>query len=104
MELHTFSSLNKDFLSQYKGSMNDADIPVVYFNPDTIAHKKLAALSVEDVKKAFANDDLLVFTDTEKLRRFLVLQKWTAMNLLLMSSGNFGGLDYRTLSEEVLAL
>lgn len=104
MELHTFSSLNKEFLSQYKGSMNDADIPVVYFNPDTIAHKKLAPLSVEDVKKAFANDDLLVFTETEKLRRFLVLQKWTAMNLLLMSSGNFGGLEYHALSEEILAL
>ncbi|MBN1650977.1 MAG: peptidoglycan synthetase [Bacteroidales bacterium] len=102
MELHTFSSLNKDFLSQYKGSMNDADIPVVYFNPETIAHKKLAPLTVDDVNNAFENKDLLVFTDTEKLRLFLINQKWTQLNLLLMSSGNFGGLDYHALADDIL--
>lgn len=104
MELHTFSSLNKDFLSQYKGAINEADIPVVYFNPKTLEHKKLPPIMKEEVKKAFANDNLLVFTETEKLRAFLLNQRWEGLNLLLMSSGNFGGLDYHALSEEILNL
>jgi UDP-N-acetylmuramate: L-alanyl-gamma-D-glutamyl-meso-diaminopimelate ligase len=102
MELHTFSSLNKAFLSQYASAMDKADIPVVYFNPHTLEHKKLPPLSVEEVKKAFANEDLMVFTDTDKLKAFLLNQKWSKMNLLLMSSGNFGGMAYTELAEEIL--
>ena len=103
MELHTFSSLNKAFLSQYAGAMDKADIPIVYFNPHTLEHKKLAPLSVEDVKQAFSNNDLIVFTDTDKLKDFLLKQKWTKMNLLLMSSGNFGGMDYQALANVIIS-
>lgn len=102
MELHTFSSLNKVFLSQYAGTMDKADIPIVYFNPATLEHKKLPPISVEEVKHAFANDDLMVFTDIDKLKDFLLIQKWDKMNLLLMSSGNFGGMDYQALAEKIL--
>lgn len=102
MELHTFSSLNKVFLSQYAGTMDKADIPIVYFNPATLEHKKLPPISVEEVKHAFANDDLMVFTDIDKLKDFLLIQKWDKMNLLLMSSGNFGGMDYHALAEKIL--
>lgn len=102
MELHTFSSLNKVFLSQYAGTMDKADIPIVYFNPATLEHKQLPPISVEEVKHAFANDDLMVFTDIDKLKDFLLIQKWDKMNLLLMSSGNFGGMDYQALAEKIL--
>lgn len=102
MELHTFSSLNKDFLSQYRGAMDKADIPVVYFNPATLEHKKLPPISVEEVKQAFANENLKVFTDSILLWEFLLNQNWINMNLLLMSSGNFGGLDYKALADEIL--
>ncbi len=102
MELHTFSSLNKDFLSQYEGAMDKADIPVVYFNPITLEHKKLPPISIEEVKEAFANRDLIVFTDSNVLRDYLMNQNWHKMNLLLMSSGNFGGLDYKALADEIL--
>ncbi|MBN2237169.1 MAG: peptidoglycan synthetase [Bacteroidales bacterium] len=103
MELHTFSSLNKNFLSQYEHAMDAADIPVVYFNPVTLKHKKLPPITAEEVKVAFANENLFVFTDTSDLKVFLLKQNWTKMNLLFMSSGNFGGMDYETVSEEILS-
>ena len=102
MELHTFSSLNKAFLSQYANAMDKADIPIVYYNPKTLEHKKLVPISIKEVKQAFANDDLIVFTDTDELQKFLLRQNWQNMNLLLMSSGNFGGMDYNALSKKIL--
>jgi UDP-N-acetylmuramate: L-alanyl-gamma-D-glutamyl-meso-diaminopimelate ligase len=104
MELHTFSSLNKDFLSQYAGAMDEADIPLVYFNPETLKHKKLPPITKEEVKKAFRNEDLMVFTDTKSLQTFLLKQKWNQMNLLLMSSGNFGGMDYKAIADKIIGL
>ena len=94
--------LNKAFLSQYAGAMDKADIPVVYFNPSTLEHKKLPPISAEEVKNAFANNDLKVFTDTSQLQEFLLEQNWQNMNLLLMSSGNFGGMNYNELSKTIL--
>ncbi|OYT14454.1 MAG: peptidoglycan synthetase [Bacteroidetes bacterium 4572_77] len=103
MELHTFSSLNAEFLSQYKDAMNDADTAIVYYNPETIKHKRLEPISVEQVKKAFANENLQVFTDSQLLVNRILQESWKHKNLLLMSSGNFDGVDYIKLSEEILA-
>jgi UDP-N-acetylmuramate: L-alanyl-gamma-D-glutamyl-meso-diaminopimelate ligase len=93
MELHTFSSLSENFLEQYAGSMNDADVPVVYFNPQTIAHKKLAQISEEQVAKAFENNNLVVFTDQEAMRNHIQNSFTSNSVLLMMSSGTFDGLD-----------
>ena len=93
MELHTFSSLSENFLEQYAGSMNDADVPVVYFNPKTIAHKKLAAISTEQVVRAFQNKNLVVFTNQEALRNYIENNFLSNSVLLMMSSGTFDGLD-----------
>ena len=91
MELHTYSSLNKDFLGQYQGAMNDADLACVYFSPEVVAHKRLPAISVADVKTAFGRPDLTVFTNNGDLQTYLSsLDKHNAV-LLLMSSGNWGG-------------
>jgi len=91
MELHTYSSLNKDFLAQYQGAMNDADLACVYFSPEVVAHKRLPAISVADVKAAFGRPDLTVFTNNGDLQTYLSsLDKHNAV-LLLMSSGNWGG-------------
>jgi UDP-N-acetylmuramate: L-alanyl-gamma-D-glutamyl-meso-diaminopimelate ligase len=103
MELHTFSSLNKDFLEQYAGSMNEADIPVVFYDRETFEHKKMPVLEESFVREAFKNEGLNIFTDKDSLFKFLVKQNWQRKNLLLMSSGNFGGLDIEALSKEVLA-
>lgn len=102
MELHTFSSLNEEFLNQYKGSMDLADEAIVYFNPHTIAHKKLKPITEEQVKKAFANDQLKVYTDSKILLSDLLNMNFKNKNLLMMSSGNFDGIDFKELGEQIV--
>ncbi|CAA9290947.1 MAG: Amino acid ligase similar to peptidoglycan synthetases [uncultured Adhaeribacter sp.] len=101
LELHTFSSLNKDFLPQYKGAFGVADVPVVYFNPKTVAHKRMAPLHPEDIKQAFANDKIQVFTDSQDLRVYLESLNWKNQNLLLMSSGTYDNLDLKALAATI---
>jgi UDP-N-acetylmuramate: L-alanyl-gamma-D-glutamyl-meso-diaminopimelate ligase len=98
MELHTFSSLTQAFLMQYKDSMNEADEAIVYYNPHTLEHKKLPALSIEDIKNAFNREDLLVFTDSTLLINHLENSNWKLKNLLMMSSGNFDGINFNELA------
>lgn len=102
-ELHTFSSLNKKFIPQYKDSLKSVQVPVVYFNPEKVKDKNLEPLSEQDIKNAFANPALSVFTDVAKLQDFLFQQSWKNKNLLLMSSGNFGGLNLAALSDKILS-
>lgn len=101
LELHTFSSLNKVFLPEYESKFNDADEAIVYFNPKVIEHKKLEALSGEEIKKFFKRKDLLVFDSVEKLEQHLSSKNWENNNLLIMSSGNFDNLDFNTLLEKI---
>lgn len=103
VELHTFSSLNKKFLPQYKDSLKNAQVPVVYFNPEKARAKKLESLTESDIKTAFANQHLRVFNNSQELESFLLEQSWKNKNLLMMSSGNFGGLDIAQLSEKILS-
>lgn len=103
VELHTYSSLNKKFLPQYKDSLKNAQVPIVYFNPEKVRTKKLESLSPDEVRSAFANTQLKVFEKAEDLEAFLMAQTWRNKNLLLMSSGNFGGINLLKLSDKVLA-
>lgn len=93
MELHTFSSLNKTFLDEYDGSMAMADRAIVYFNPDTLKHKKLAAISVDEVSQAFGGSNIEIYTSSKDVVNALKDIDWHNKNLLLMTSGNFGGLN-----------
>ena len=102
VELHTFSSLNKKFLPQYKDTLKSAQVPVVYFNPEKVQAKKLEPISVSDIRSAFANPNIHVFDDASKLEKYLLSQNWTNKNLLMMSSGNFGGLRLQELSDQIL--
>jgi len=95
MELHTFSSLNKKFLKQYDGSMKEADLAIIYYSPKTIKHKKLEAISKNEVIAAFNSSNIEVITDSSNLLEKLNGISWKNKNLLLMSSGNFGGLDLK---------
>ena len=94
MELHTFSSLNKRFLSQYVNSMNNADQAIVYFSLEAIKHKRLDPISKEDIKHAFKNEKLKVINDKEELINHLKDIYTKNTNLLMMSSGNFNKLNY----------
>lgn len=102
MELHTFSSLNQDFLEQYKGSMDLADKAIVYFNPHTIAHKKLKPITTDQVQKAFGREDLLVLTDSKEVLNTILGIDFQQKNLLLMSSGNFDGMDFKELGNKIV--
>lgn len=100
LELHTYSSLNKNYIPLYKDTLKGAQKAVVYFNPEKINSKKLAPLTEEEVKKAFGYPNLVVINDTDKLANFLVQQSWKNKNLLMMSSGNFGGLNITQLVQK----
>lgn len=97
MELHTFSSLNESFLLEYNGAMSAADEAFVYFNPHTIEHKKLKAITSDQVRSAFGSDNVRVFTNAQDLMLELRSKNWIKSNLLMMTSGNFDGLDFNTI-------
>lgn len=90
MELYTFSSLTKGFLKEYKNSMNDSDIAIVYFNQETLLNKKLPLIKKQDIIESFGRKDLIVFTNSTRLIKYLESINWEYKNLLMMTSGNFG--------------
>ena len=100
-ELYTFSSLNKQFLSQYNKTLNKSDKAIVYFNPKNIEKKQLPKFSLSKVEKVFNHHDLLVTNDTKKL--IAMIKKSTKKNdvILLMSSGKFGGISLEKLVIEL---
>jgi len=101
MELHTFSSLKKEFLPHYKDAMKAADEAIVYFSPDVVAHKKLEPISKEMVFDGFGGK-VLVLNKTEEVLREIRSKSWENSVLLMMSSGNFDGINYEALGEEIL--
>jgi len=103
LELHTFSSLNKQFIQQYKGTFDAPDKAIVYFNPENITRKNMPDLKEKEVKEAFDRRDLEVFTDSTKLKNYLLQQNWKDKNLLLMTSGDFNGIDLTSLSKKILS-
>lgn len=93
MELHTFSSLTSEFLKQYKGTMDKADVSMVYYNKHAIELKRLPDLNKEEVFKAFAKEDLKVYTDVKDMLADLKKIEMKDTCILMMSSGNFDGID-----------
>lgn len=101
LELHTFSSLSENFLNEYSNCMDECDVAIVYFNPHTIAHKKLNPISSEQVKRAFNRNDLIVFSEQKTVIDFLCHNEWKNRNLLMMSSGTFDGLNFSELLDKI---
>lgn len=101
MELHTFSSLTGEFLKEYGGAMDQADIAFVYFNPHTLEHKNLPTITVEQVKDAFKREDLQVFTNSHELIASISNIDFKDKNLLLMSSGNFDGVNIKEFAKSI---
>ncbi len=94
LELHTYSSLNAEFLSHYKGALDAAEEAVVFYSPEAIKIKQLQEISKEQIAKAFDREDLIIYTDPQKFKDYLFGLKLDNSALLLMSSGNYGGLDF----------
>ena len=93
MELHTFSSLTSEFLQQYKGTMDKADVSMVYYNKHAIELKRLPDLNKQDVYEAFNKQDLKVYTDVKDMLTDLHKIEMKDVCILMMSSGNFDGID-----------
>jgi len=101
LELHTYSSLSKGFLDHYKGVLDEADYAIVYFSHHAIQLKRLPPITPEEIKSGFANSGIEVFTDSKLLLKRLMLGKWSKSVLLMMSSGNYDGIDLTLLAERL---
>jgi UDP-N-acetylmuramate: L-alanyl-gamma-D-glutamyl-meso-diaminopimelate ligase len=93
LELHTYSSLNTEFLKEYKGALDAADVAVVFYSPHAVEIKKLKEVTHEQIANAFERDDLIIYTNPNDFKNFLFSQNFDNKALLLMSSGNYGGLN-----------
>jgi len=100
LELHTYSSLNKSFLPEYKDAMKACEHAIVFFNPNKVTQKKLEPLSDQDIKSAFGTTTQ-VFTSSNEMEDYLTKMDWENKNLLLMTSGNFDGLDFYQLAAKL---
>ena len=97
LELHTYSSLNPEFLKEYKGALDAADVAVVFYSPHALEIKKLKAISSEQIANAFQRENLIIYTNPIAFKTFLFSQEFNDTSLLLMSSGDYGGLDFKEL-------
>ena len=96
LELHTYSSLNAEFLKEYEGALDNADVAVVFYSPDAVKIKQLEEVTYEQIAKAFNREDIIIYTNPEEFKNYLFNLKHDAegIALLLMSSGNYGGLNF----------
>ncbi|PHK18033.1 peptidoglycan synthetase [Nostoc linckia z15] len=96
LELHTYSSLNAEFLKEYEGALDAADVAVVFYSPDAVKIKQLEEVTYEQIAKAFNREDLVIYTNPAAFKEYLYHLKYDTegVALLLMSSGNYGGLNF----------
>lgn len=93
LELHTYSSLNPEFLGQYQGALAQADQKIVYYNPEALKIKRMESISPADIHQAFGDDSILVFTSSDELARHLDAMGKSGKVFLMMSSAHFGGIN-----------
>lgn len=97
LELHTYSSLNSEFLKEYQGALDYADVAVVFYSPDAVKIKQLDEVSYDQIAQSFQRDDLVIYTDPQAFQDYLFGLDFANSALLLMSSGNYGGLNFEAL-------
>lgn len=96
-ELHTFSSLNKDFLPQYRHTMSKADVRIVFLDPHALAKRRMPVISDEELRQAFGDRSIEVAHSAAELKALIERHQRAPDVLLLMSSGTFDGLDLQAL-------
>ena len=101
LELHTYSRLNAEFLAEYNGALDKADKAVVFYSPHAVKIKQLDSVSEQQISNAFQRDDLIIFTNPTEFKEFLFSQKLDQSAVVLMSSGNYGGLDFEEIKQLV---
>lgn len=103
LELHTYSSLNTEFLKEYEHALDSADVAIVYYSPDAVAIKRLESITENQIKASFNRDDLVVFTNPSEFKSYLFSLDFKNAALLMMSSGNYGNLDFEALKDKMSA-
>ena len=99
LELNTYSSLNAEFLKEYQGALDAADVAVVFYSPDAVKIKQLEEITYEQIEQSFQRDDLIIYTNPTDFKAYLFNQNFDNSALLLMSSGNYGGLNFDEVKE-----
>lgn len=94
LELHTYSSLNAEFLKEYQNALDAADVAVVFYSPDAVKIKQLEEVTYDQIAQSFQREDLIIYTNPADFKNFLFNQNFDNSALLLMSSGNYGGLNF----------
>ena len=102
LELHTYSSLNAEFLKEYEGALNAADVAVVFYSPDAVKIKQLEEVTYEQIAQSFKRNDLIIYTNPAEFKDFLFSYDLNNTALLLMSSGNYGGLNFDEVKKLIL--
>ena len=103
-ELHTYSSLNKDFMAQYSGSMDKADRAIVFYSHHALEIKGLPDVAAADVAAGFGNPGLTVTTESIQLVDYVtsaIRESGRPTFLLLMTSGTFGGIDWKNVCSHI---
>ena len=99
LELHTYSSLNSEFLKEYKNSLDPATKAVVFYSPEALEIKKLEMLSKSEILDAFGREDIIIYTNAEEFQNYLRTLNFSEKAVLLMSSGNYGGLNFEEIKD-----
>ena len=97
-ELHTFSSFHKKFQIHYRGTMDKCDYPIIFIDRSNPKLKN-QDLDEESLKKSFNNLKMKFIFDKDELDNYIMSFEQLNLNLLLMSSGKFGGIDVDRLSK-----
>lgn len=101
LELHTYSSLNAEFLKEYEGTLDAADVAVVFYSPDAVKIKQLEEVTYDQIAQSFKRNDLIIYTNPTEFKDFLFSTNLDNSALLLMSSGNYGGLNFEEVKKLV---
>lgn len=101
LELHTYSSLNPEYMINYQGALAAADEAIVFYDPEALKIKNRPPIAKEDIEKAFQHPALKVFTLPADLHHHLLTNAYDDTVLLMMSSGNYGAIDWDSLADRV---
>jgi len=102
LELHTYSSLNAEFLKEYEGALDAADVAIVFYSPDAVKIKQLEEVTYDQIAQSFKRNDLIIYTNPTAFKDFLFHYDLNNSALLLMSSGNYGGLNFDEVKKLIL--
>lgn len=100
-ELHTFSSLSKDFISEYRGAMDKADKAAVFYSKHALELKRMPELPKQLILEGFSKENLDVITDKKELFNWLESQQYKNACVVFMSSGNYEGLDINSFAKKI---